>query len=700
MPPRSGAAEKAAASTGPAQAGWRLRLPQPLRLLLPAAVAMPLLVMAASAGLAWRQAWREAEVEASRTAEAAAEYAARVLDANARFADQLNDMLRGLSDAEIRARGADLHLAMRLELERRAQLLKAAVFDRDGVPLISANMSPVPRDAVSDSDFFTAQQAADAPAYSLGRLNARRSDGALFFSVSRRRTETGNQLPPGAFDGIVMVAVQTNELAAGLRRLLPQEPGLEKLALIRADGEVLSRSVGMEHPLPRVPLGSRFIASTAGGQERAIYYQPSDIDGELRLAALRRVDGWPVYAAAGRPRAAVLARWREIVISQAAIGLPAALALFGLVLVIRRGQRDLAQANHGLEQRVELRTAALAESERRLRLAQQAGGIGTWELDFDRGQTTLDDGLLALYGLPREAVAKFRYADWLAMVHPEDRTRLDAETRAALRSKSGYTHEFRVVRADTGAIRWLQLRCRRVPAAGGRGPRLLGVNIDVTERREAEERLRLLAREVDHRAKNALSVVQAAVRLTPKQEPEAFAKAIEGRVRALAWAQTLLAEAHWEGVGLHDLVKGELTAFLTGGGTDGGVRLSGPAVTLTPLAAQPLAMALHELATNAVKYGALSAAGGHLTLSWRLDEAAGLLWLHWVEQGGPAILAPPQRRGFGSRVLEATIRDQLGGRAERRWQESGLVCELLLPLARVLARVEPGSAGAHAPLAI
>ncbi|WP_222440887.1 PAS domain S-box protein, partial [Siccirubricoccus deserti] len=220
----------------------------------------------------------------------------------------------------------------------------------------------------------------------------------------------------------------------------------------------------------------------------------------------------------------------------------------------------------------------------------------------------------------------------------------------------------------------------------------LAVTRDVTARRQAEERQALLMREVDHRAKNALTVVQATLRLTPKEDAQSYARAVEGRVRALARAHTLLAEEQWIGVELWALAEGELAPFLPGAGNANDAdmpvapraELSGPPVRLRPEAAQAVAMALHELATNATKHGAMSVPGGVVGLSWEADRETGWLRLRWEEIGGPVVPGPPLVRGFGSRVLEGTIRDQLGGRVERRWEPGGLICELDLPLTRVV----------------
>ncbi|WP_165943251.1 PAS domain S-box protein [Roseicella aquatilis] len=224
---------------------------------------------------------------------------------------------------------------------------------------------------------------------------------------------------------------------------------------------------------------------------------------------------------------------------------------------------------------------------------------------------------------------------------------------------------------------------------------LTGILRDVTERKRAEERQELLMREVNHRARNALAVVQATLRLTPKEDAATFARAVEGRVSALARAQGLLTREHWRGAELRALLQGELAPFMAcgagtaaRGGTDlppPTARLEGPSVWLQATATQPLAMAVHELATNAVKHGALSLPGGEVTVCWHLadgDDGRSVLRLRWAEAGGPAIAGPPTRRGFGSRVLEGTVRGQLGGAVSLDWAAAGLACAIEVPLGR------------------
>ena len=199
---------------------------------------------------------------------------------------------------------------------------------------------------------------------------------------------------------------------------------------------------------------------------------------------------------------------------------------------------------------------------------------------------------------------------------------------------------------------------------------------DITERKRSEAQIVNLAREAEHRTKNILAVVLATVRLSHSDSSDGLKQLIEGRIDALAKVHTLFVESRWAGAELHRLVTQELLAY--GGGREARVRIEGPAVMLEPSTAQTTAISLHELATNAAKYGSLSAAGGHVEISWSLT-ADGRLSLRWIESGGPTA-KPPTHRGFGTRVMENMI-GQLRGEVRFDWRDQGLTCEIDLPLA-------------------
>jgi PAS domain S-box-containing protein len=199
--------------------------------------------------------------------------------------------------------------------------------------------------------------------------------------------------------------------------------------------------------------------------------------------------------------------------------------------------------------------------------------------------------------------------------------------------------------------------------------------VEITDRKLAEERERLLAREVDHRAKNLLAVVQSVVQLSRGEDVATFRASIIGRIQSLARAHSLLSASRWEGVSLGNLAAEELAPFTLD--CQERVAVNGPALQLRPAAAQSLALALHELATNAVKYGALGKSDGRLRLGWHRTDDGGLT-LEWQESGAGQS-REPTRSGFGSRVVAASIERQLGGKVERHWGSDGLAVTIRLP---------------------
>lgn len=502
-----------------------------------------------------------------------------------------------------------------------------------------------------------------------GRERALRDANAALDARLRAYTDLSH-----AFD---MIAVFVRSPDGAIRHW---SAGCERLFGFTA-AEALGRTA---HEL----LGTRF---PDGGRRTAqdALVRDGEWQGELRH---RRRDGAPVIVAAHW----ILRR----VAGQAASAEPRAEPGAAVVEV------------HANATALKAAEAALNAGEARLRLAQDVAGVGTWEWDAEADSLVWSPELHGLFGTSPAAGPPPSHEAFVALVHPDDREALRAAAFGALESGE-YKTEFRILRPGrNGAdeVRWLIGRGRRMPGLAGRLGPLLGVNVDITARKETEERQALLMREVDHRAKNALAVVQAILRLTRADSPDRFARVVEGRVAALARAQTLLTESRWVGADLVAMLRGELAPFMggigpggsasggpgTGGPGTGGpgtgdtgagrVTLAGPRVTVAPVTAQPLSMALHELATNAAKYGSLSTPAGALNLTWELDRAAGRLRIRWTESGGPAIAAAPERSGFGSRVIRTTIREQLSGEVTFDWHPGGLVCDIDIPLGRAVPR--------------
>jgi PAS domain S-box-containing protein len=201
---------------------------------------------------------------------------------------------------------------------------------------------------------------------------------------------------------------------------------------------------------------------------------------------------------------------------------------------------------------------------------------------------------------------------------------------------------------------------------------------DITERKRSEAQIVTLAHEAEHRTKNILATVQATVHLSHSNTSDDLKKLIEGRINALARVHTLFVQSRWTGAELHSLVTQELLPYREDRETR--VRINGPDVMLEPNMAQMVAISFHELATNAAKYGSLSAADGRVEIAWSCT-ADRWLNLRWTESGGPAV-APPTHCGFGTRILEKIIGGQLGGQVRFDWRDHGLICEIALPLQR------------------
>ncbi len=276
--------------------------------------------------------------------------------------------------------------------------------------------------------------------------------------------------------------------------------------------------------------------------------------------------------------------------------------------------------------------------------------------------------------------------DWFDLAIPPARR---AETRAVFgklmagQIEAVGAYENPVVRAD-GTERLIAWRNSVLRDSDGRITGTLSSGDDVTEQRQARDRERLLAQEIDHRAKNLLAVVQSVVQLTRADDIRAFKTAVTGRIQSLARTHGLLAASRWEGADLKQLVCDELAPYDRADTRR--VSITGPALQLTPAAAQALALVVHELATNSAKYGALSVEAGVLRIEWNLPkpETGPTLTLNWTEKGGPPV-KQPERRGFGSVVLQTSVERQLGGTVSLDWRAEGLRCRIEVPAAQTIA---------------
>ena len=343
-----------------------------------------------------------------------------------------------------------------------------------------------------------------------------------------------------------------------------------------------------------------------------------------------------------------------------------------------RKTRELEQLNLKLERHVAERTAELEASNVRLVQSEQgrslalvAGQMGSWEWDIAANQGAWDEGQYRIFGVEPKNF-QISTDNIRNLLHPDDWEPLRQVVLRMAKGERTQQVEFRV-RRPNGELRWCTGTAAASVDGAGNVVRISGVTIDVTERKEAEERQVLLAREVDHRARNALAIIQSIIRLTRAKTVDDYVATVEGRIKALALAHTLLSDSRWHGADLGTLVAEEFAPYRSGNK----IELKGPNVSLSPATAQGIALALHELATNAAKHGALSSLKGRVSLTWQLQSD--ILTLHWGESGGPPIKTP-SARSFGLKVIKASIEQQLGGQATFDWNPKGLRCDLTIAL--------------------
>ena len=321
---------------------------------------------------------------------------------------------------------------------------------------------------------------------------------------------------------------------------------------------------------------------------------------------------------------------------------------------------------------------ALAERNLHLALAERAALVGRVAYDADSEKLQISAGYAAIHGFP-VGTREIMRSEWKAGVHPDDVARLEELRNDAFRTRSNeYSADYRIVRAR-GEVRWIDARIFIAYREDGRPQRVVGVNIDVTARKRAEEQQRALHAELDHRVKNVLATVSAIATHTKdtSSSMDDFVAALDRRMQSMASTHELLSRARWQGVPLRELVQREIAPYSSNGNTC----IKGSDVILGAEAAQTTALVLHELATNAAKYGALSQPKGRVSVRWyrrRNGQGPGPLAIEWLETGGP-VVEVPNNSGYGTSVITELVPYELGGTARLRFSPEGVRCRLDIP---------------------
>jgi PAS domain S-box-containing protein len=321
---------------------------------------------------------------------------------------------------------------------------------------------------------------------------------------------------------------------------------------------------------------------------------------------------------------------------------------------------------------------ALAAAHHKLQAIIDNATAIIYAFDLEERFVLANAAVAALFNTtPRQMIGKRRHE----FMPKEDADRHEANDREAI--AAGRALEFEEQSQLSRSITWLTTKFPlRDPQ--GRIYAVAGISTDITERKIQEERIKLLLREVNHRSKNLLALVQAVARQTAAANPEEFLESFSERVQALARSQDLLVDADWKGVGLAELVRLQLAHF--GGLIGSGIKIRGPSLLVSASASQTLGMAIHELATNAGKYGALSIPEGRVTIAWGLEAngaGGGTFTMRWRERGGPPV-APPSRSGFGSTVIGRLVEGSLDAKVDLDFLSAGLSWRLRCPAAGVV----------------
>ena len=325
----------------------------------------------------------------------------------------------------------------------------------------------------------------------------------------------------------------------------------------------------------------------------------------------------------------------------------------------------------------------LSKALERTQIALDAAEMGEWELvPSDPGKNLFDARTRDVWGLPPDATLP----DFIAAVHPDDQARV----QGGVDRMQGGIHddrldtEYRIVHSS-GKQKWVSVR-GKVQARPGETLRIIGTIRDITLRKEQQERVDFLMHELSHRTKNSLAVIQSIARQSGAKATslQSFQDSFQQRLQSMAQSLDLLVASQWKAVGIRDLIKSQIGHHDDKTGAK--FVMDGPNIFLKTEAAQNIGLALHELSTNAAKYGALSTAEGKVFLDWQLVvDASGdqTFRMEWRESGGPAV-AEPQSKGFGHVVIQRVLKSALTGESDLRFDPEGVCWTLAIPATHVV----------------
>jgi len=658
---------------------------RPLGFLFWGSLTLPLVAAASFSWILYERSLAELATKAQETATIAREHALRVFDAQQSAMMVIDLRLGAMNWAEIR-QSDSIHDFLAGLMQSSPRMGAILVIDPDGRIAASGEAAASAPGAPAQENYIDALRALRAhESVYLGPTIEDGGDTGIAFAIGRRGPGRS-----GAVEGAILIAAKTSYFEEFWSTLAAHSPDV--ISIIRDDGVVLARFSELEARSAAIPRESPFFEMSRVS-ESGLYHTASSVDGGDRVYAYSKLGAFPAYVRVGIGRDAALAPWRLQTALLVAIAAGVSLALATLVRMEQaRETRLFAEIDR--RQRAETTliardeyVAALHKAEARLLLIGQrfrvavgvmAGIVYDWRISS--GEVYRSDGLSRLLGF-RADKARADLGWWLERLHPDDLPRFELQrAKFAAGAIEEQAEEYRIRHRDG---RWIYVwdRGSLIRDHEGKPVRVIGSAIDITERKEVEERQQILINELNHRVKNTLATVQSITVQTSRgaDDPQDMALRLQERFLALSKAHDQLIRTSWESVDLKELVENELSPYK---GSSARVDIAGPPVQLDAATGVALALVLHELATNASKYGALSLATGRLEVKWSIERGdPPRVRVKWRECGVPGA-ATPGKPGFGTRLIERGLIGVGGGSTSLEFRSGGVLCILDMPLFR------------------
>jgi PAS domain S-box-containing protein len=635
----------------------------------------PLVIFALFAGWSWRNVEADARASAERIAASFSEYAQRVFEIQETALEAVLDRVKGRDAADIAADRSVHEFMSQIDEHTHTSDAIALVRSDTGRVIASSRGFPAPDVDVSQRDYFKAHRSGYQGTY-IGEVIHTKPFGGIGFTISRRDAATGTiavaYMPIDSFKQLADVKASPRD----------------DLTLARADGMAL-----VLYPPPADPVGFRLhedgvTLQLIRGESEAGTIAPSGVDRVERLWQFRKVGHYPVYAIYGLDVVLVRAAWLRQIVPFGLVTLLASTLTYGMsrrrqtaVEESRRAQNEAEVARVRAERAEALARVEQARDDLVQLIERSNDFVGT--ADLDGHLTYMNSAAKRMIGFDAERDS--RDLRLSACIAPDSVGDFTNTFVPGVRQHGHGSAEMKLRNLASGEL--IDVVCSAFLLLDRKGnPNQLATVIrDISDRKRHEEHLNLLMHEVNHRAKNMLSVVQAISHQTAAKSPEDFLARFAERLQALSANQDLLVRNEWGGVDIADLALAQLAAFADLIGSR--ISVHGPKLRFNSAAAQAVGLALHELATNASKYGALSTNAGAVDVCWRID--GGMFTMSWTERGGPPVTLPTQQ-GFGSTVVGLVAKRSVQGEVHLDYAPSGVIWTLTCPSANALESAERG----------